>query len=152
MERVPVPPFEEKDEIIRSSPTSSTHGSIPNEPTLSPSRSLVEDFLRHELDTLVLDELYPHLWLVAKKCGSHIDSLHEHILKERTLKITERASLHMIWYYQVVYLKPIPQCLLNYKFWKDYLTPEMANKQQGNQTTFEVDALTLLCRNALGFL
>jgi len=152
MERLQVPPFQEKDEIIRSSPTSFAHGLIPNEPTLSSSKASVEDFLHYELDTSVLDELHPHLWLVAKKFGSHIDSLHEHFLKERTVKVTESAALHLIWYYRVVYLKPIPHCLLNHKFWNDYLAPKIADQQQGNQTTFVVDSLSLTCRSALGFL
>lgn len=118
---------------------------------------LVSEFLGNELRCPVLEELYPHLWLVAKKCGSHIDSLHEQVMKQRVLTVTEKSSLHMIWYYSIIYLKPMPRCLLNYNFWNTYLSPQRQQRsqqlqEQSQAQRYEIDSLSTICRTALGFL
>ena len=87
------------------------------------SSAAVGDFLHRELDTPLLNELYPHLWLVAKKSGHHIDALHQQRIQRRNITIAEDPALHLIWYYDTLYLKPIPQCLFNHAFWEDYLLP-----------------------------
>jgi len=96
---------------------------IPNEPLRSTSRPLVESFLQQELETVVLDELYPHLWLFAKKDGGHIDALHQHIVKGRRIIVTEDPALHLVWHEDIIYVKPLPHCLLNFSFWEYYLLP-----------------------------
>ncbi|KAI5926227.1 hypothetical protein F4810DRAFT_656032 [Camillea tinctor] len=92
------------------------------------------DLLTDELKTDVLDDLYEHLWLVAKKEGRHIDSLHEHLLKKRTVTIAEHPKLHLVRYYDTIYLKPIPNFLLNHTVWSTYLCsapgPEIPTSQQ----------------------
>lgn len=89
--------------------------------------------LEQELDTVILNEMHKWLWLVAKKSSRHIDSLHEHVLKNRTITIAENPALHLVWFYDRVYLKPIPRELLNYSFWIKYLLPQVAEPNQTAQ-------------------
>lgn len=54
---------------------------VPGQPNVSLDQKDVDAFLARELNTPILDELYPRLWLVARKSGANIDPLHQH---ERT--------------------------------------------------------------------
>ncbi|KAB8276900.1 hypothetical protein BDV30DRAFT_223895 [Aspergillus minisclerotigenes] len=65
-------------------------------------RSMVDRldvFLAQELNTPVLDELYPRLWL-----------------------------LHLVWHRDKFYIKPLPECLLNHDFWTGHLSSHGTNK------------------------
>ena len=115
------------------------------------SLAAVSDFLSRELDTPLLNDLYPHLWLVAKKSGDHIDALHKHCIQNRKITIAEDPALHLIWYYGILYLKPIPQCLLNHAFWKDCLLPSKV-ECAGDQQAFAIASSSHICRSALGYL
>ncbi|KAF2199389.1 hypothetical protein GQ43DRAFT_420346 [Delitschia confertaspora ATCC 74209] len=94
---------------------------IPGAPTISLTLSSVYAFLQNELATPLLDELYPNLWLVARKSGRSIDALHAQKAKGREIVVTENAGLHLCWKDDRVYVKPIPECLLNYQVWTKYL-------------------------------
>ena len=116
-----------------------------------PSLSAVHDFLQRELDTPVLNELYPHLSLVAKKAGDHIEPLHRQRIHRRNIVIAEDPALHLVCYYDTLYLKPIPQCLYNYAFWEKYLllsTPKCSGTPQASGTYSN----SRICRTALGYL
>ena len=115
------------------------------------SLAAVSDFLLHELGTPILNDLCPYLWLVAKKSGDHIDALHKHCIQDRKITIAEDPALHLIWYYGILYLKPIPQCLLNHAFWKDYLLPSKL-ECSGDQQAYATVSNSHLCRSALGYL
>jgi hypothetical protein len=39
----------------------------------------------------------------------------------RTIVITEDPRLHLVWYYDRVFIKPLPKYLLSHNFWKVYL-------------------------------
>ncbi|KAJ5381671.1 uncharacterized protein N7496_004099 [Penicillium cataractarum] len=54
--------------------------------------------------------------LVTKASGTLIDPPTEHICKGREIMVTENPAIHLVWYYNSLYLKHIPHFLLNYKF------------------------------------
>jgi hypothetical protein len=95
---------------------------IPGEPGLGLSRTTVSEFLNSELGTTLLDELYGHLWLVARRSGRSIDPLNRQHVREREIVATEDAHLHLVWQPNRIYIKPMPACLLNYDFWATYLS------------------------------
>lgn len=106
---------------------------IPDQPFVDSSQGSVEDFLRSELETPILDELSPHLWLVAAQMSQRVDALHIQKSKGRRVAITEDPKLHLVWYTDVIFIKPIPQCLLNYQFWTRYLCqPADSNPQEAS--------------------
>jgi hypothetical protein len=147
MAKVRIPPFDSGKELIADPPRSlDGRTPIPNAPLLPATHTEVDQFLAEELEPSVLHELYPYLILVAKKSGSHIDPLHEHISRGREITVSENPGLHLVWYYKTLYLKPLPHCLLNYNFWKEYLS------RDGQEAPYGVDTLPDACRAALGFL
>ncbi|KAI0546755.1 hypothetical protein F4679DRAFT_405239 [Xylaria curta] len=81
------------------------------------------DNLVGELSCALIDALYPQLDLFSRKCNSHIDPLHLHIRKRRTVTISEHTRLHLVWDSDVVYIKPLPSYLLSSDFWERHLPP-----------------------------
>jgi hypothetical protein len=111
------------------SPSNGSNGSIdyvPGEPGTDLTRASVYDFLTSELDTPILDQLYNHLWSVARKSGKSIDPLNKQRVKAREIVATEDASLHLVWHRDKIYIKPMPLCLLNYDFWTTFLPRPIA--------------------------
>jgi hypothetical protein len=108
----------------------------------------------------VLDELHKYLYLVATASFDHIDSLHEHRIKKRSVIIAENPGLHLVWYHDTIFIKPIPPILLNFKIWKEFLLPEISSKVSGSEpqtgtgklASYTSSDLNPLCKQALGFL
>lgn len=96
---------------------------IPGNPAVHLIRAEIHAFLSAELETPLLDELYDWLWLVGRKSGRHIDALHLQRVKGRTIVPVEDPRLHLIWNRDKIYIKPVPDCLLNHDFWTIYLSP-----------------------------
>ena len=90
---------------------------IPGRRDLHMADSEVAKYLLAELDTPLLDVLYPHLWLVARKECRNVDALHRQVIKDREIMVTEDPKLHLLWTAKRIYVKPLPCCLLNYDFW-----------------------------------
>lgn len=76
----------------------------------------VPSFLARQLLTPELNELSPNLWLVATPDSSHISSLHEQIVRGREIVVTDYARLHLLWYRNKVFIKPLPSYLLDDSF------------------------------------
>ena len=54
----------------------------------------------------------------------NISALHRQKVKRRELCVAEDIKLHLLWYYDRVYIKPLPKFLLSYIFWQQYLLNE----------------------------
>lgn len=144
-------PFTEKSQLLDKFPSASSGGSanarsqssVPNKLSISLTNTAgIADFLKQELVCTTLDELHPHLHYVARRSSASINAIHEHLLRGRTVKLTEDPGLHLVWYYKELYLKPMPHCLLSFSFWEKYL----AKSQQ------EVVDKSSLRPAALGFV
>lgn len=108
-----------------------------------------DDCLASDLRTKVLDELYPHLWLVARKESAHVDPLHTHLVHKRTIVPAEEPKLHLVRYYETVYIKPIPHYLLNWSIWQHHIAkvqPQPVQDRPTNQARYDK------YRAAVGFL
>lgn len=115
------PPFP-KDAALEHSPISITSSdSVPDQPSVPLSSLSVEKFLEVELATQVLDELSPNLWMISLQTSDNIDPLHKQIIRGHKVVITEGPKLHLVWFRDFIYIKPIPICLLNYSFWEIFL-------------------------------
>lgn len=134
------PPFPVQEQLNNEAILST----IPNQPDIDSSQPAAEDFLGAELDTPILDDLSPHLWLVAAQSSERVDPLHRQKIKGRRVIITEDPKLHLVWYSDVIFIKPIPQCLLNFEFWRTFLCIPQDDK--ACSATFHNT------RSALGFL
>ena len=94
---------------------------LPGYPNVDLEPSQVYRFLRRQLNTPVIDELYHVLWLFSVKSGRNIDPLHRQRIKGREIVPTEEAKLHLVWTRDRIYIKTMPVCLLNHTMWSVFL-------------------------------
>lgn len=104
-----------------------------------------DNCLRRELQASLIEELYPYLWLVSKKAGHHIDALHEQIIKKRSIIPAENPRLHLVWHFDKIYIKPVPDYLLSFTIWQQHI--QSADVELAESTS-KFDKY----RNAAGFL
>ncbi|KAK4185663.1 hypothetical protein QBC35DRAFT_556005 [Podospora australis] len=91
-----------------------------------------EAYLSRDLRSELFDEvLFPYVWPFARHGGHNVDPLHKHVVKDRTVVVSEDPKLHLVWSGNVVYLKPVPEYLFNHEFWLNFLAPQQ--QQQGQQ-------------------
>lgn len=93
----------------------------------------LKEFLSRDLCTPVLDRLAPHLYMIATPSSSSISPLHFQIIKNRRIILTEDPKLHLVWYHDRIFVKPLPAYLLSYHFWQLYLccaTSPLRNESQ----------------------
>ncbi|KAK0703407.1 hypothetical protein B0T26DRAFT_731201 [Lasiosphaeria miniovina] len=128
---------------------------VPGDPSISLLPDNVYNYLSHHLETVLLDELYEKLWIVAKKSSRNIDPLHTQKVKGRSIVPTEDPRLHLTWHPDRIYIKPIPVFLLNYEFWTTYLQPSTQNSSSGFDSSIAVGFLrsyALLVPHRLDFM
>ncbi|KAK2595618.1 hypothetical protein QQS21_006665 [Conoideocrella luteorostrata] len=123
---------------------------VPGYPHVALEPSQVLKFLRRELNTQVLDEMYHVLWLFSVKSGRNIDPLHRQRIKGREIVPTEEAKLHLVWTQDRIYIKTMPVCLLNHSFWNNFLRSGKGWKTISNSTTLADEGFDRGV--ALGFL
>lgn len=75
------------------------------------------DFLLEDLRCKDLDQISDHLWLMTEQRSANISPLHRQRVKGRDIVVTEEAKLHLIWFYDKIYIKPMPRYLLSETFW-----------------------------------
>lgn len=147
------PPFEQDDQLIEEYSSYSTQAR--RESTFE-WHSAELHFLYEELACPVLDDLDKHIQFFTQKSSKHISPLHIHVFASHQIVIVEDPGLHCIWYYSELYLKPIPDALLNYQFWQDHLCPISPQdpKQPGQDSTQHAlyEKTIKLQRAAVGFL
>ena len=129
-----------QDTNIRRSDGSST--SLPGQPRVALTESMdLKHYLAEENSTTELDTLAPKLWLVSTTIQSndssriigeikvstprywHISPLHHQVVRGRKIIVIENPQLHLVWYYDRIYIKPIPRYLLSHAFW-EFLTTQ----------------------------
>ncbi len=98
------------------------HGSDPN-------REHIHEYLDHCHSTKSLDELLPFMrWLfVQTPSYAHIKPLHHQRSHAREIKVTENPGLHLVWYYEMIFIKPIPLYFYSGAFWEylENVDPEL---------------------------
>lgn len=96
--------------------------SLPGHPRIKlKDISTLSTFLQSELCSPELEIMAPRLWMMSKQSASNISALHRQRMKGREIIVTEEPRLHLVWIYDRIFIKPLPQYLLSYKFWKLYL-------------------------------
>ncbi|KAI4191396.1 MAG: hypothetical protein LQ348_003530 [Seirophora lacunosa] len=122
---------------------------LPGRPrTLLHSDSLYQQ-LERDLCTPDLDTLAPHLWLVATQSSSHINPLHEQIVKGCAVVVTENPELHLAWADNRIFIKPVPPYLLSHAFWTTQLLSMTPQTVKGVQNDGSSSAIV---KAALGYM
>ena len=113
---------------------------VPGDPTVSLHPADVSVHLSTQLETRLLDELYNRLWLVARKFGHSINTLHVQRIKGRNIVPSEDPRLYLVWQHDKIYIKPLPVYLLNYDFWETYL--RLPEKTKADSTSSSSASVT----------
>ncbi|KAJ5919130.1 hypothetical protein N7466_010073 [Penicillium verhagenii] len=100
----------------------------------------INQFLQTELKCPTIDALFPYMYWVAKRSGMHIDALHNNLVKNRKVVVTEDPELHLIWHKNTIWIKPLPLWLLDKEFWDTYLPITTATSQEASETHARLDA------------
>ena len=79
----------------------------------------IQDYLEWELTVPRLNEIHGHLWLAGRPMGAR--PLHRQAMLGRELVTTEQVDLHMVRQETRIFIKPMPDFLLDYEFWKDHI-------------------------------
>ena len=78
-------------------------------------------FLNKALYATDLEYMAPWLWIMTTHDSTRISPLHRQEIEGRKIIITEEARLHLVWYYDRIFVKPLPEYLLSQNVWLDVL-------------------------------
>ncbi|CAF9934572.1 hypothetical protein IMSHALPRED_009766 [Imshaugia aleurites] len=79
----------------------------------------LRSYVRDDLDVDGLNKVHKHLWFAGlPRCAR---PLHQQLMIDRKIFITERADLHLLWGDGRLFLKPLPDYLLSYDIWEGTL-------------------------------
>ena len=79
----------------------------------------IQTYLEWELTVPRLNEIHGYLWLAGRPMGAR--PLHRQAMLGRELVTTEQVDLHMVRQETRIFIKPMPDFLLDYEFWKDHI-------------------------------
>ncbi|KAK4682444.1 hypothetical protein QC764_116430 [Podospora pseudoanserina] len=79
----------------------------------------VDGYLRRWHLTDKLDQLLPLMRyiFVQTPAYDHINALHHHAAHTRRIVVDEEPGLHLVWYYETIFMKPIPPYFFSRAFW-----------------------------------
>lgn len=99
-----------------------------------------------------LDKVDGWFWMVGSK--GNINPLHHQRVLLREMIPTDRASLHLVWFGRIIYIKPLPDCLLNKRYIKNHIDEHVGKPDfspASDKTNDSVDP-DLLKRTTTGFI
>ncbi|KAI9892826.1 MAG: hypothetical protein M1814_000985 [Vezdaea aestivalis] len=105
---------------------------LPGEPRMLLNDPQMGHYLHQEFATLELDTIAPYMGWIASQDSSHISSLTKQIVRGRQIVLTEEPRLHLVWYYDRVFIKPLPEYLLSHAFWDYFIIPKGSPMQEGS--------------------
>lgn len=122
---LPDPPFEEAKEGIKIGdlviPTAYRISGPPREFGVI-NKSGKKVWLKFDLNVVRLNRIHKHLWMAGLPQIPR--ALHDHLRIGRAIALTEQADLHLVWAKNTIFIKPLPDYLLNHSFWKDQICPD----------------------------
>jgi hypothetical protein len=77
------------------------------------------DYVALDLKTPRLDAIHHHLWLAGLPNAAR--PLHRQRLLGRSILVTEDPDEHLVWFEAQIFVKPLPEYLLNYDYWNTHL-------------------------------
>lgn len=80
----------------------------------------LHEYVQQELDLSRLDRIHNQLWLAGRpSVGAR--PLHRQLMIGRHIILTEQADLHLVWQDSRIYIKPLPEFLLDLHFWTEHI-------------------------------
>lgn len=125
---IPSPPFTRPNEISSNFKLSTD---VPDHSCLTLNASNVADFLVNEVSVQDLNDIEQHLWLAGRP--GHIRPLHRQKMLKREMIITENPGMHLVWYENTIFLKPIPAALMSWEFWQQHVCADDVNDKDDGE-------------------
>jgi hypothetical protein len=82
-------------------------------------RDSLMNYLEWKLDVSRLNKIHEYLWLAGRPMSAR--PLHRQVVLDREVVLTEQADLHLVWRESRLFVKPLPEFLIDHLFWKVYL-------------------------------
>ena len=142
-------PFSAQDELNNELSVNTLHimQHLPGHPRVNlRDHKEMMTFLESDLCSKDLEQLAPRLWWMSKQDSGNISPIHRQRVKKRQIIITEDPKLHLVWIDDRIFIKPLPDYLLSYTFWKHFLV-DNSTSIPGERR--RIDHIT---KSALGFL
>ncbi|KAK2739759.1 hypothetical protein FQN57_006456 [Myotisia sp. PD_48] len=86
--------------------------------------STVEEFVNRDLDVSRLDRIYGYLWMAGRPFNAR--PLLRLKMMNLEVLVTDQADLHLLKFSNKIFLKPLPDYILDYDFWVEYLCKTQA--------------------------
>jgi hypothetical protein len=116
-----VPPFSDTNSLLTDDPESqATHGDnieIPGGIMISRDKKL--EYLKTELDMSRLNKIHQHLWWAGRVTKPR--ALHRQKALQREIVVAEQTDLHLVWWENYIFVKPLPRFLLHHGFFVENL-------------------------------
>jgi hypothetical protein len=103
----------------------------------------MRQFLNDEFWAQDLETLASHLWVMSTYSNTNINPLHRQRIKGREIIVTEEPRLHLVWYHDRIFIKPLPKYLLSHRFWEVFLV---------NKSSLLGDRRDAIRKAAVGYL
>ncbi|RDW91519.1 hypothetical protein BP5796_02684 [Coleophoma crateriformis] len=107
--------------------------SLPGRPWLMINDPNIAQLLEDEVWAEDLEALAPHLWVMSTQSSKNVNALHRQRVKGREIIVTEEPRLHLVWFHDRIFIKPLPRYLLSYRFWELFLIHQpslLGNRQE----------------------
>jgi hypothetical protein len=85
-------------------------------------------YLGLDLKTPRLNAVHRHLWLAGLPNAAR--PLHRQKLLGRNILITEDPDEHLVWFESQIFVKPLPDYLLDYDYWSEHLCSDDLDLRQ----------------------
>jgi hypothetical protein len=79
-------------------------------------------FLKMSLSQAKANEIFGHLWFAGTP--GRFRAFHEEYVFRRNIIPCEDPNLHLVWFSDAIYSKPLPPCITNYEFFKERICPD----------------------------
>jgi hypothetical protein len=76
-------------------------------------------FLQRQLSVDKLNQLHNNLYLISEPMAPR--PLHRQKLLGRGIMVTEEVEMHLVYYSNIILIKPMPRFLLDAQFWQDHI-------------------------------
>ncbi|KAJ5455903.1 uncharacterized protein N7458_004167 [Penicillium daleae] len=113
---------------LKSTPkAASSSALLVNLPTISRNKdhhvfSVADDvdaYLERDLDHSRLNRIHGHLWMAGRPLNAR--PIHRQKMMGFDIILTEQADLHLLKFSNKIFVKPLPNYMLDFLFWETYL-------------------------------
>ncbi len=91
---------------------------------------LMLDFLEGEFCSQDAEGLSPYLWVMSMQSPANVSPLHRQRVKQREVVVTEDPKLHLVWFHNRIFIKPLPEYLCDLDFLNNLPPTETKDQQQ----------------------